>query len=1180
MYWDFHGRRFAAGFTAGLPIFFLLLLAGARLGAAEAAAPTCVLLTIEGKVDVAAKGTPQWRPGRTNQPLQIGDRLRTGLRSRATLRWSDLSIARVDELTSIEIQPPEKAAANPQLDLRSGASYFFSRERPDSIGFRTPVASGAIRGTEFNLAVEENGRTVLTLIDGEVTLRNDQDEVVLKSGEQGVAEAGRAPTKTAVVDAINIIQWALYYPMVIDPGEIRLADAEQKALQGSFDSYRSGDVLGALNNYADDRLPQSDAERVYLAALSLAVGQVDRAQELLKEPAKAGTTSRLAAALNELIATVKNQPLATESTPTTASEWMARSYYLQSKSRLEEALDAARAATEKSTQFGAAWVRVAELEFGFGRADRALEALDKGLELAPRHAHGHVVRGFALAARDRNRQAEESFENAITLDGALSTAWLGRGLMKIRRGEGNAGREDLQVAATLEPHRAIFRSYLGKAFSHTRDTQRAHKDLELAKKLDANDPTAWLYSALLKEQENRVNEAIHDLEISKDLNENRSVFRSRLLLDQDQAVRSANLAAIYRDAGMFDFAVQEAARAVNYDYANYSAHLFLANSYDYLRDPKLFNLRYETPWYSEWLVANLLAPPGAGTLSQNISQQEYTRLFDTDGFGLFSRTDYFSSGDWVQSASQYGYFGKTGYSLDAYYRSENGQRPNNDLEQINFAARLKHQLTPQDSLFFQVSYYDAESGDISQYFDQSQASRHLRVTENQVPNVLLGYHRQWSPSSHTLFLAGRFDDTLTLEDRDLNIRYIETIQIPFPVNTLRTLTNIDLEYESELEAYSAELQHLWRVEPLTFIVGGRYQTGWSDTETELHRPAIPSPIPIFPGTPATNISQSIDTDLNRISVYGYTHWEPFDTLRLTAGVSYDRLHYPENIDISPVTDDETTKDQLSPKAGLVWSPLTDTHLRAAYAQSLGGVFFDTSVRLEPTQIAGVNQAFRSLIPESVMGLVPGTRFETWGVGLNQRFPTRTYVDIAGEWLKSSGGRSVGIFVNPPGVFPPAPSAFSSIEQDLDFSERSLIASVNQLVGKNFVLAARYRRTYAELESTFEPRPTTLLSNLDDESAARLDQLWLAAIFNHSSGVFGQFNTVWSKQDYDADSGDLPGDDFWQYNVYVGYRFLRRRGEVTVGLLNLTDRDYRLHPLTLYNELPRERTFVASLKFYF
>ncbi len=48
-------------------------------------------------------------------------------------------------------------------------------------------------------------------------------------------------------------------------------------------------------------------------------------------------------------------------------------------------------------------------------------------------------------------------------------------------------------------------------------------------------------------------------------------------------MRSANLASIYRDAGLGDVSVREAIRPVNADYANFSAHLFLTESYDALR---------------------------------------------------------------------------------------------------------------------------------------------------------------------------------------------------------------------------------------------------------------------------------------------------------------------------------------------------------------------------------------------------------------------------------------------------------------------------------------------------------------------------------------------------------------------------------------------------------------------
>ena len=105
------------------------------------------------------------------------------------------------------------------------------------------------------------------------------------------------------------------------------------------------------------------------------------------------------------------------------------------------------------------------------------------------------------------------------------------------------------VAAALEPQRALLRSYLGKSFAEAGEPQRASHELALAKRLDPADPTAWLYAALVDEQYNRVNDGVRDLEKSLELNYNRRLYRSEFLLDQDRAVRSASLAAIYRDAG-------------------------------------------------------------------------------------------------------------------------------------------------------------------------------------------------------------------------------------------------------------------------------------------------------------------------------------------------------------------------------------------------------------------------------------------------------------------------------------------------------------------------------------------------------------------------------------------------------------------------------------------------------
>src|SRR6185436_11094111 len=314
--------------------------------------------------------------------------------------------------------------------------------------------------------------------------------------------------------------------------------------------------------------------------------------------------------------------------PQLASEWLAESYYLQAQGNLEQAREAARQATMRAPQFGFAWARLAELEFGFGRVEAASAALRTALELAPQNAAAVTLEGFQWCARNKIAAAEVSFNNALELDPGLGNAWLGRGLCRIRRGQLAEGLADLEVAAAAEPQRALLRSYLGKAFAEAGDARRAEKELTLAKTLDPQDPTGWLYAALFAQQQNRINDGIRNLETSKSLNDNRSLYRSRHLLDEDQAVRGANLAAIYRDVGFVDLSRREAVDAVNTDYANYSAHLFLANSYNELRDPGQVDLRYETAWFTEYLLANLLAPVGAGTLSQTVSAQEFSRLFE------------------------------------------------------------------------------------------------------------------------------------------------------------------------------------------------------------------------------------------------------------------------------------------------------------------------------------------------------------------------------------------------------------------------------------------------------------------------------------------------------------------------------------------------------------------------
>ena len=144
------------------------------------------------------------------------------------------------------------------------------------------------------------------------------------------------------------------------------------------------------------------------------------------------------------------------------------------------------------------------------------------------------------------------------------------------------------------------------------------------------------------------------------------------------------------------------------------------------------------------------------------------------------------------------------------------------------------------------------------------------------------------------------------------------------------------------------------------------------------------------------------------------------------------------------------------------------------------------------------------------------------------------------------------------------------------------STANQLLGRDWAVGVRYRLSQAELTGRFTDVPRSALnaSQLNQDEQSLLHQLTMFVNFNHPCGFFGQFQSIWSSQSNSGYSGTPPGDDFWQHNIAVGYRFLRRRAEVQLALLNFTDREYRLNPLNLYSELPRERTLAVSLKFNF
>jgi len=1181
--------------SCGRPVCLLLLCCGFALIAARAQAqPRAgatgkIVLEASVAVDLLTPGSdPQrdWISTKERTELRPGYRVRTGPHGGGTIRWSDNSVVPLGPMTEVEILDPHTGGAVAGLRLWRGIISFFHREKPGRIRVITRGAVAGIRGTEFVVSVDpQTERTTLSVIDGEVGLTNAQGGLALTNDEQAIVDVGQAPQKTPGFLVNNVLQWAFYYPGVLDDRELPLSANEQTALAASLAAYRAGDLIAALTNYPDARPRTSEAGRIFYAALLLSAGRAEESERELNLIAAnaSARTAPLAGALRQLIAAVKGETLAAPAGERTlASELLAGSYYEQSRAlgdeSLNRALVLARAATTNSPEFGFAWARVAELEFSFGRTAAALEALNKSLALAPRNAQALALKGFLLAAQNKPRDAMEWFDRALAVDPHLGNAWLGRGLVKIRRGDLPGGRDDLLIAAAIEPRRAALRSYLGKAHAEANEPARALPELERAKAIDPHDPTAWLYSALVKAEHNRINEAIRDLERSQELNDNRSLYRSSLLLDQDRAARSANLARIYRDAGMAEWSILEAGRAVTYDYASYSTHLFLANSYDQLRDPNRVNLRYETAAESEYLIANLLSPAGGGLLSQSVSQQEYSRLFERERLGVSSFTEYLSRGAWREEGAQYGVWRNSSYLVEGLYRSDPGQQSNGDFEDRDLRLHLKQHVTEQDSVYLRVIDREAETGDVRQHYHPRLANWTLHTSEHE-PLVQLGYHREWSPGVHTLLLLGRLASDLSVEDERQPTFFIIKRDGVTP-SYVQPLT-VHQDYRNETELYAAELQQIWQTPSWDTIVGGRIHVGGFDTSNLQTQPAAGDTIGQFP-TNGPLASQEVSVDYERFSLYAYEYWRLDPRLQLIGGVAYDYVRFPENFRAAPVSRRTETADQVSPKAGILWHPGEASTIRFSYTRSLSGAGIDQSLVIEPSQVAGFSQNYRSLIPESVAGANAAAASETFGLAAQARTQTRTYFGIVGEVFRSEVPRTIGTFQRTPADDFAVPA---STREELDFEERRLVLAIDQLVGDEFVLGVRYRFSDADLRSDFPEIPSAaFISNPSFQPRARLSatthQVVLQAIWNHPSGFFSKCDVWWTQQDSDGYVPELESDSFWQVNVLAGYRWARRRAEVALGILNLADIDYRLNPLNGYNELPRDRTFIVQVRLSF
>ena len=1008
------------------------------------------VLSVQGRVEVEQS---PWAAARVNLILYPGNRIRTGPRSRAALLLADETQLRVSEnsdlLTRVTTAPRTDQSI---LNINKGRAWLKSKKKPAPVRVTIPSVTAAIRGTEFDIQVADDGETTATVLEGSIDFFNDLGSIVLNPGEQGHCRVGEAPTKTVILNPEDAVQWTLFYSAAVSPRDypfiyaspeqaqanlgnagsnpVRLAQIQHDAgnleaalgsLQGvvspeaaetrgwiyleqnligeaieefnrastqslrtrlgfSVAHYRVNELEEAYQ-YVED--PGNDGRlKIQKAMLELIGGNVEDAQLILEsiasdDPAYSlgqGLFSNVALARNEKEQALEAAQRSVRANPSSPSAHLNLSLVEQSFFDLPAATRSAEQALELDPNFLQAQIQYAKLLFGAGDTGEAEEVIRRSLAEAPQEAAVHSTLGFILLARGETQEARVYFERSIQRDSTRGEPHLGVGIANMREGRTSAAVLAMLQATTLEPQLAIYQSYLGKAFYEQRKFEQAFTALQDAMALDPRDPTPHLYSAIFQEDLNRPGIAVQDFRESIRLNDNRAVYRSRFVLDEDRSTRNIRLANAYNRLGFTEQGNLEAVKSYAADPTNSSSRIFLADTF--------LNLDGRTTaGGSELLMARLLLPVNANSFN---AFNDYTTLFEAARLNWTTQATAGNLDSFAGTVLASG--GAANFAFGSIFTRDvtDGWRPINDDERSYTTVNLfKYAPTAHSDLLVTFSHTQTQQGDrgLSTPFVTPDNDPDQRVS-NRTNRAEIGYHQQFNPGSElVVYFSGR-----TVDQVFDNPDHLRLFRGTVPAHLRRSTLDPNISFQGS---------HLLKVSDLQFKYGFDIFEGRSRNLDILSFCVTGPPEQgcAFPSDPPPDIlRQEFDYGREKArfkTVFVHSDYVVSPQLVFTAGLNYDWARSYSVEDSQSVEDSEESQvsvDRWNPQAGVLFSPLENTTFRFAFMRTM-----QTHVqeRVVPTHLFGF------ILSPNEFELTQSTGFH---LGWDQRiFGGRTFIRTLAFW---------------------------------------------------------------------------------------------------------------------------------------------------------------------------------------
>ncbi len=451
-------------------LLVLIFLSFAALPAwAQTVKGTATVLEAKGEAQYRTGPGGPWQAVRVNQRLTPGQTLRTGKQGRLALLLSDRTQVRLNANTVLEIQaiePAPRTAGQTKFRQLQGRAWVQSKTPPKDLKWETPTAIAGIRGTDWEMDVDQDGHSTLSVFSGQVELANDQGSLNVNANEQARATPGQPLVKQVVRNLKDRIQWVTAYSL--DP--VRHIALDGRDLP---------DLRAAL---ADPALAPETRGQV-LADL----GRWAEAEALWTGPAQAGNRPAM---IGLALASLRRGEMAA------AHDWLAQArsdtadelWLLTDSARLmlQGQLDEART---RLGEIGAPsrpghWLLQGESLTYEGRLTDALTTLDQGLKVLPHDHRLLAARARALLLDDQPEVAQAAAEQAIAANLSSYEGWLARAEIAHREGQAETalGAYDLAIALKPEDDRAWFGR--GTAQAEREFIREARGDLEQAMTLN------------------------------------------------------------------------------------------------------------------------------------------------------------------------------------------------------------------------------------------------------------------------------------------------------------------------------------------------------------------------------------------------------------------------------------------------------------------------------------------------------------------------------------------------------------------------------------------------------------------------------------------------------------------------------------------------------------------------